>query len=422
MGNNVFANGREVSCKAADGKSICAFPDVCFTPPENPTTPPGVPIPYPNTGMAKDTTSGSKKVKVSGKEVMLKNKSYFKKSMGDEAGCAAKKGVVTSTNRGKVYFNSWSMDVKFEGENVVRHLDLTTHNHASMPGNTPIWPYMDSMAWSLDHPCIEDAKNELEACKECKPYGPEDPCPPHNPPMPPEPDDELANLRKTRNKDLTKAQKARKKNLTKAFKASPKYQQWKKDRVAYYENLNKKTEENDCLKARRCMLVPYKPEGDQPGCCEGQTGHHLIEASAFIKPGTRGKGNIPRPGCEKYNVDKAPCVCAEGPDNTTASHGLMHTYHKVRAKKKGQGGKWEMKEAAETGAASLNMVFKDSCNQKCIEAQIKTYHKEADINPEQEIVASPSGKADNEAAEAAWKEYDKVKIDGNSIAGPISTR
>jgi hypothetical protein len=36
--------------------------------------------------MAKDTSSGSKKVKISGKEVMLKNKSYFKTSMGDEAG------------------------------------------------------------------------------------------------------------------------------------------------------------------------------------------------------------------------------------------------------------------------------------------------------------------------------------------------
>ena len=62
---------------------------------------------------------------------MLKNKSYFKQSTGDEAGCAAKKGVVTSVNSGKVYFTAWSMDVKFEGENVVRHLDMTTHNHAS---------------------------------------------------------------------------------------------------------------------------------------------------------------------------------------------------------------------------------------------------------------------------------------------------
>ena len=93
MGNQVYANDMEVSCKAADGKSICAFPDVCFTPPQTPATPPGVPIPYPNTGLASDCTDGSTSVKISGQEVMLKNKSYFKKSMGDEAGCAPKKGV-----------------------------------------------------------------------------------------------------------------------------------------------------------------------------------------------------------------------------------------------------------------------------------------------------------------------------------------
>jgi hypothetical protein len=146
MANNVFADGREISCKAADGKSICAFPDVCLTPPENPATPPGVPVPYPNTAFAKDSTNGSKTVKISGKEVMLKNKSYFKRSTGDEAGCAAKKGVLTSTNMGKVYFNSWSMDVKCEGENVVRHLDVTTHNHMSQPPNTPPMAYQDGFA------------------------------------------------------------------------------------------------------------------------------------------------------------------------------------------------------------------------------------------------------------------------------------
>lgn len=137
MGNDVFANGREVACKAADGKAIAAFPDVAFTPPQTPATPPGVPIPYPNTGFARDTTKGSKKVRISGKEVMLKNKSHFKKSTGDEAGCAPKKGVITSKITGKVYFNAWSMDVKVEGKNVVRHLDLTTHNHGSFPGNSP---------------------------------------------------------------------------------------------------------------------------------------------------------------------------------------------------------------------------------------------------------------------------------------------
>ncbi len=171
MANKVFANGREVACKAAKGKTICAFPDVCFTPPQTPATPPGVPIPYPNTGMASDTASGSKKVKISNKEVILKNKSYFKTSMGDEAGSAPKKGVITSKNKGKVYFKAWSMDVKVEGKNVTRHLDLTTNNHASEPGDTPPWPYIDSMAVppaappaSSDNECDDAKKEKKRAC------------------------------------------------------------------------------------------------------------------------------------------------------------------------------------------------------------------------------------------------------------------
>src|SRR5689334_22845261 len=120
MGCEVYANGRTIACKAADGKTIAAFPDVCFTPPLTPATPPGVPIPYPNTGFASDTTEGSKTVQISGKEVVLKDKSYFKTSTGDEAGNAPKKGVVTSQIKGRVNFSSWSMDVKFEGENVPR--------------------------------------------------------------------------------------------------------------------------------------------------------------------------------------------------------------------------------------------------------------------------------------------------------------
>lgn len=154
MANDVFANGREISCKKADGKTICEFPDVCFTPPENPATPPGVPIPYPNTAFAKDTTKGSKTVKITGQEVMLKNKSYFKTSTGDEAGCAAKKGVITSKIKGKAYFISWSMDVKFEGENVVRHLDMTTNNHASPMANGSV-PQMhtDTQVLPESPPC-----------------------------------------------------------------------------------------------------------------------------------------------------------------------------------------------------------------------------------------------------------------------------
>jgi hypothetical protein len=164
MANDVFANGNEISCKAAEGTSKCEFPDVCFTPPQTPATPPGVPVPYPNTGLASDTTNGSRSVKISGKEVMLRNKSYFKKSMGDEAGCAPKKGIITSTNRGKIYFISWSMNVRIEGANVVRHRDLTTHNHASQigTGSTPTG-HADSAA---------EGKSDEDKCNheyDCKP-------------------------------------------------------------------------------------------------------------------------------------------------------------------------------------------------------------------------------------------------------------
>jgi hypothetical protein len=167
MSNEVYANGREVACKAADGKAIASFPDVCFTPPQTPATPPGVPIPYPNTGMASDCTEGSKTVQVSGQEVMLKDKSYFKKSSGDEAGSAPKKGVVSSKITGKVYFTMWSMDVKFEGENVVRHLDMTTHNHGSPP-NTGPWLYKDATAFGDPPACKKDTERMQGACKDSK--------------------------------------------------------------------------------------------------------------------------------------------------------------------------------------------------------------------------------------------------------------
>src|SRR3954454_22093810 len=153
MANEVYANNNEIACKSGSGKSTCAFPDVCMTPPENPATPPGVPVPYPNTGIDSDTTDGSRSVQINGKEAMLKNKSYFKQSVGDEAGCAAKKGVVTSVNRGKVYFIAWSMDVKFEGENAVRNLDMTTHNHASPASNTVPWPFQDGVAMAPGGAC-----------------------------------------------------------------------------------------------------------------------------------------------------------------------------------------------------------------------------------------------------------------------------
>ncbi|MBN0182152.1 DUF4150 domain-containing protein, partial [Pseudomonas aeruginosa] len=234
MANEVYANNMEISCKAASGKSIAAFPDVCFTPPQAPPTPLGVPIPYPNTGLSKDTTKGTRTIRITRKEVMLKNKSYYKTSYGDEPGRAPKKGIVTSKIKGKVYFTSWSMNVKFESKNVVRHLDLTTHNHASFPGNTPVWPYLDQATVDAGGgPCSNEVKKEKKDCADFKPHGSKDAC---------------AGLG--------------------AGKPSGKKTSNEADRLA------DKVAARKCLTARRCALQPYKPNS----CCPQQTAHHLIEA------------------------------------------------------------------------------------------------------------------------------------------------
>jgi hypothetical protein len=128
MGKNVFANGREISAKKDANRSIAAMPDVCLSPPSPPAGP--IPIPYPNTAQASDTTDGSKTVKIGGDEVGLKNTSAYKKSNGDEAATKSfGMGVVTHTIQDKMRHAAWSFDVKFEGANVIRHMDLTTHNH-----------------------------------------------------------------------------------------------------------------------------------------------------------------------------------------------------------------------------------------------------------------------------------------------------
>lgn len=326
MSNQVYANNMEVSCKAAAGKSICAFPDVCFTPPTTPATPPGVPIPYPNTGMASDTTSGSTSVQISGQEVMLKNKSYFKRSMGDEAGCAPKKGVVTSKNMGKVYFTAWSMDVKVEGENVVRMMDLTTHNHASQGPNTPPWPYTDEVAVPamVQDKCEGDKNKVGEKCKDGA-----DPCP--------------GSLKKTVSQQ--RAGKTRTATESRTMQAG--------------KESTQDAESSECVKAMRCGLRPYKPDAQKGGCCPGQTPHHIPPKSMMMK------------GVPGYNKDAALCVCLEGASQHVGSHGENHAAIDHVASKPGV-----LDSAGKCSVAQYNKVCADAvaaqcgCSADCIEAQL----------------------------------------------------
>lgn len=345
MSNQVYANNMSVSCKAAAGKSICAFPDVCMTPPQTPATPPGVPIPYPNTGLASDTSDGSTSVNIYGQEVMLKNKSYFKKSTGDEAGCAPMKGVITHKNMGKVYFNAWSMDVKVEGENVVRMMDMTTHNHGSVPGNSPTFPYLDEMSLAQrEEACGDEIAAVEKECPNCKNKKPHQDCPKID-------------------SDATK---------NSGYKNDP------------------------CIKAKRCMLVPYKRGPSKGGCCPGQTPHHIIPKHHFHS-------------VDGYDGDMAPCVCVEGwswhrndgssfePEAKT--HPDMHDRQDAAERlfidkvetaiSRGQdvGGRtpdkaMKYKEAKQAGVKAHKETFpevKPPCSDKCMKAQIDAYHKQDEV-------------------------------------------
>jgi hypothetical protein len=374
MTNQVYANAMEISCKQADGKTICAMPDVCMTPPQTPATPPGVPVPYPNTGMAGDCSDGSSTVKISGQEVMLKNKSYFKKSTGDEAGSAPMKGVITASNTGKVYFIAWSMDVKFEGENVVRHLDMTTGNHACPnPNEAAPWTYAQRTAMAGGLPdCDKEREQIVENC-EVDPENPDDAkkrpgCP---------------------NADSIKNAEKKRAAAKKAWgKGSKQYKAANGAVTKEYQSLAQTmaTKEQKCQKALKCFLCPQKPKK----CCPGQTPHHLIPASAIVVEGGRNKkgGENVLKEFKGYKSNKAPCICVEGPNAQTATHGKAHDawaehMRGVKGKKTDleyvRGKPKEDIEAitygdALEGAKKTAKKVAPHCSAECIEAQLNQAH------------------------------------------------
>jgi hypothetical protein len=126
-------NNMTVVHKGSTGISQ-AFPDVCKTP--APPAPP-IPIPYPNIAMSSDTADGSTTVTFDGNPIMLSTSKYAM-STGDEPGSLF--GVMSNKNKGSANPQSWSMDVKVDGKNVFRQLDLMLHNGGSKPTNTPPGP------------------------------------------------------------------------------------------------------------------------------------------------------------------------------------------------------------------------------------------------------------------------------------------
>ena len=163
MHTHVYANGLEIASKAVggDGSSAAAFPDPCWSPP--PPTGGPVVIPYPNTCYASAIENGTVTVFIAGQMSAIEDHSRFGTSTGNEPATQAfSKGVKTGVITGKAYFTQWSNNVFFEGLGVPRHTDLVTHNHGSMPSNTPTFPYLSRQS---RYKCNKEDERIERACK-----------------------------------------------------------------------------------------------------------------------------------------------------------------------------------------------------------------------------------------------------------------
>ena len=388
----VFANGLEISGKAVSAKTIAAMPDVCFTPPENPATPPGVPVPYPSFGMAGDTDKGTGTVKIGGKTVNIKNKSHLTKTTGTEAGSAAKKGIITSKNTGKEQFNSWSNDVKFDGEPVIRNTDMATNNHASPAGNTPPWIHiaLGNFAGNSMFDCINEVNAIIICCGKYDSF--QEACeaaglgglPGHDGGA-----DAVAQYLPSGDAVLARG------NVTSANLASDQ-SRISEHRMTEYG----KAQNNACLRARRCQLSPKsEAEEGKTGCCEGQTGHHVVPGSSCV-----GRGD--------YVYSDAPCVCAEGASDTKGSHGLLHNhqYAAMLDLPTADARTATYAQQRDAGIDAIQDVFKGSgCSRACLESQLNEYHHNVGIEDEDVLSFSAGPGRNPEQARRTTEHVDALR-------------
>lgn len=526
--NEVFVNGLEVACKAADGLSRCAFPDPCWSPPPPKGGP--VVIPYANTVYARDLANATKTVMITGLPVAQRDKSYFATSTGNEAATNTfAKGYMSHVIKGKAYFKSWSMNVFVEGYNVCRHTDLITHNHGSDPGNSGVWRYLDTK--DEKKPC---KKNKERVEKECgvtknenedfrksqdkrndkreaynkrvkankqKPIlnvrnktWKDKHClgvlisPDTNPEnikkrfeniqkdMEDMLDDFLESLPEKAKQEIQERGTDYAKRTTvkhgaalgcsvlglftelicqgavlvtdvidgaitvasmaidavetasKGYELYAQIENYKdyvqeikdilgdKERLGKFrddliEDMKEAVKKNDCLSARRCMLVPFEKSkqnaiakgetakggkkdakktiadktlglGDSRGCCPGQTPHHLIPDSWVNH-------------CSGYNYKEAPTVCLEGTSHSMGSHGECHDImdaltDKTKGAKLPKGAEMEsaILQAADSHRRLMEQMgysewfgLADFCDKECIEAQLKYYYGKMNCTP-----------------------------------------
>ena len=224
------------------------------------------------------------------------------------------------------------MNVKFEGENVVRHLDLTTHNHASPPNGAAPMVHTATMAMGNISTCAGDLKNIKDSCKDDV-----DPCPG---PLAHKVGEQRASFTATADQSRT---------------------------VQAANAATSEAKSNDCVKHMRCHLRPYEPDDKKGGCCPGQSPHHIPPKSML-------EGIV-----SGYNMKTALCVCLEGASQHVGSHGEHHAALDYIAGKPGKldaQGKCTLKDYNKICAQAT--AAQTGCNEECIEAQLNNSFPESE--------------------------------------------
>jgi GHH signature containing HNH/Endo VII superfamily nuclease toxin 2 len=106
------------------------------------------------------------------------------------------------------------------------------------------------------------------------------------------------------------------------------------------------------------------------GCCNGQTGHHLVSGAAMEE------------ACKDYDRNKsshatAPTVCVEGTSQQFGSHKRVHEKYAetTAAATKGADGRMSMADTLDAAAESHVRAFPLSrCSKACILAQLKGHY------------------------------------------------
>jgi hypothetical protein len=162
-------------------------------------------------------------------------------------------------------------------------------------------------------------------------------------------------------------------------------QQMARDKLAEYRNnpskfmadaMTASAATNPCLRARKCMLVPYRETSaaraarNGQGCCPGQTGHHVL-------PGAMFEGNP----CYAGKHANAPTICLEGVNNSHGSHGAAHRRLQdlIRDHRRAAGDTMTYAQARDAAVAAITTpptAPAAGCNRDCLKKQLDAFYEE----------------------------------------------